>query len=170
MEESHPWALYFHSFSPFLLLLPPPPVSSCLSLKLTTSSFKIIIVRARMHTHAHPPHFPGENSLSFSQVPLIVCISSSRCGTLQGFPVHIGKLISGVIMNILFRQQYCCNSVGEAFLPCLEDTIKKQVSWSSGSSNISSLPVIFPEAQIYGLHCRCTYWCWTSHNHLTSAF
>lgn len=59
------------------------------------------------------------------------------------FPFNISKTI-GIISQVLFRQPYCCDFLGEPSLPCVENIISLKMFYFADCYSLSSsLPVCF---------------------------
>lgn len=92
-----------------------------------------------------------------------------RVGPHRNFPFCHSFSVEIVIVQVLFRQSYCWGAMGVASMSFLRDTTSQQVSWSSGSYNLSfSSSAMFPEPLVQELSCRCIC-SWGPHYPLISA-
>jgi hypothetical protein len=82
---------------------------------------------------------PWRDCFSLSQQPLIARGSSCEHRTFWKLPTHSGLSTAVLGKQILFRWLYRWDFLPVISLSCLEDMILQQVSWSSGSCNLSVL-------------------------------
>lgn len=61
-------------------------------------------------------------------------------GAFEILPIPVGTLTGEVIFQFLFRQLYCCDFLGIAFLFYLEDAISQHTSGCSVSYDLSVTP------------------------------
>lgn len=75
--------------------------------------------------------------------------------------LHMGIAAGMVIIQVSLRQLCCWDFTGMASLPCFEDSISCQASWSSGSYGLlTSSSIMFPEPYMEGLIVISIFYFW----------